>query len=60
MPTTLPTVTGPDMAKGYGQIFEAIATSVSDVSRHHKCVGGASATLDPRHASEWIRLPVAA
>ena len=23
MPTSLPTVTGPDMAKGYGQIFPA-------------------------------------
>jgi uncharacterized protein (TIGR02246 family) len=29
MPTTLPTVTGPDMAKGYGQIFEAIRLNVA-------------------------------
>ena len=29
MPTTLPTVTGADMAKGYGQIFEAIRLNVT-------------------------------
>jgi len=29
MPTTLPTVTGPDMTKGYGQIFDAIRLNVA-------------------------------
>ena len=29
MPTTLPTVTGADMAKGYGQIFDTIRLNVA-------------------------------